>query len=31
MVAITESPGCWKPDMKRIVKWTAEGAEERIC
>jgi len=26
MKAITESPGCWEPDMKRIVKWAAEGA-----
>ena len=24
--AATESPGCWDPGAKRLVKWTAEGA-----
>ena len=24
--AFTESPGCWEPDEKQVVKWTAEGA-----
>ena len=24
--AFTESLGCWEPDEKQVVKWTAEGA-----